>query len=125
MLIKFESFWFFLWGFDFMAAGAEMKGEAAPVAVDTSLTESNGSEISCGGNVKSVGNVVKESDSKQEFGMQHIVDMLSNLKLNPMAKEFFPSYYSNDRSPDQFAGAFFVPVDKNSGNYGFPNNRRV
>lgn len=101
-----------------MAAGAEMNGEAASVAVNTSLPESKGSEISSGGNVK-------ESDSKQEFGMQHIVDMLSNLKLNPMAKEFVPSYYSNDRSPDQFAGAFFVPVDKNSGNYGFPNNRRV
>ncbi|XP_074368136.1 polyadenylate-binding protein-interacting protein 8-like isoform X2 [Apium graveolens] len=101
-----------------MAAGAEMNGEAAHIAVDT---ESNGFMISSGGNV----NVVKESDSKQEFGMQHIVDMLSNLKLNPMAKEFFPSYYSNDhRSPDQFTGAFFVPVDKNSGNFGFPNNRR-
>lgn len=100
-----------------MAAGAEMNGEAA---VETCLPESNGSVISSG-----VSNVVKESDSKPEFRMQHIVDMLSNLKLNPMAEEFFPSYYSNDRSPDQFAGGFFVPVDKNSGNDGFPNNRRV
>lgn len=107
-----------------MAAGAEMNGEAAPVAVDTSSPESNSSVISYGENVMSVSNVVKESDSKPEFRMQHIADMLSNLKLNPMAKEFFPSYYSNDRSPDQFAGSFFVPVNKNSGNDGFPDNRR-
>lgn len=111
-----------------MAAGAEMNGEAAvaaPVAAHTSSPETNDSAISSGGNAVSMSNVVNESDSKSEFRMQHIVDMLSNLKLNPMAKEFFPSYYVNDRSADQFAGTFFVPADKNSGNDGFPNNRRV
>ena len=33
-------------------------------------------------------------DPKSEMKMQDIVDMLSTLKLNPMAKEFFPSSYS-------------------------------
>ncbi|CBI38144.3 hypothetical protein AAG906_030890 [Vitis piasezkii] len=80
-----------------MAAGAEMSGEAVP-AVPSS----------------------KNSDSKSEFGagMQSmIVDMLSNLKLNPLAKEFFPSSYSHDH---------LIPTDfsKDSPNDAYPNNRR-
>ncbi|KAL1815809.1 hypothetical protein ACET3Z_018383 [Daucus carota] len=110
-----------------MAAGAEMNGEAAvaaPVADHTSSPETNDSGIGSGGNAVSETHVVKDSDSKSEFRMQHIVNMLSNLKLNPMAKEFIPSYCLNDRSPDQFSGNFFVPADKNSANDGFPNNRK-
>lgn len=73
-----------------------------------------------------------DSDSKSEMKMQDIVDILSNLKLNPMAKEFFPSSYSPiDRNGDQteltlnyFAPAYFTnsPGD---GIEAYPNNRRV
>ncbi|KAK1353891.1 polyadenylate-binding protein-interacting protein 8-like [Heracleum sosnowskyi] len=63
-----------------------------------------------------------DSNAKSEYGMQDLVDMLS--KLNPMAKEFFPSSYSNDRVRDQFGVAFFVPVQKIVGNDGQLNNRR-
>ena len=81
-----------------MAAGAEMSGDAVP-AVPSS----------------------KNSDSKSEFGagMQSmIVDMLSNLKLNPLAKEFFPSSYSHDHLTQ-------TNFSKNSPNDAYPNNRRV
>lgn len=81
-----------------MAAGAEMSGDAVP-AVPSS----------------------KNSDSKSEFGVgmqSMIVDMLSNLKLNPLAKEFFPSSYSHDPlTPNNFS--------KNSPDDAYPNNRRV
>ncbi|CAI9294964.1 unnamed protein product [Lactuca saligna] len=72
-----------------------------------------------------------DSDSKSEMKMQDIVDILSNLKLNPMAKEFFPSSYSPiDRNGDHteltlnyFAPAYFTnsPGD---GIEAYPNNRR-
>lgn len=73
-----------------------------------------------------------DSDSKSEMKMQDFVDMLSNLKLNPMAKEFFPSSYSPiDRNRDQpeFALNYFVQPAyyKNypeNGIEGYPNNRR-
>lgn len=76
-------------------------------------------------NVVPVSNGGKKSDSnsKSEYGMQDLVDMLS--KLNPMAEEFFPSRYSNDRNQDQFGVTFFVPAQKNLGNDGQTNNRRV
>lgn len=80
-----------------MAAGAEMSAEAVPAVPST-----------------------KNSDPKSEFGagMQSmIVDMLSNLKLNPLAKEFFPSSYSHDHLTPDFS--------KNSPNDAYPNNRRV
>ncbi|GMP53338.1 hypothetical protein CsSME_00018813 [Camellia sinensis var. sinensis] len=56
--------------------------------------------------------------------MQDIVDMLSKLKLNPLAKEFFPSSYLNDRNRDQLAPDNLSPVNKHLGSDGFPNNRR-
>ncbi|KAL1817962.1 hypothetical protein DCAR_0522460 [Daucus carota subsp. sativus] len=65
-----------------------------------------------------------DSNSKSEYGMQDLVDMLS--KLNPMAKEFVPSRYSIDRNRDQYGVTFFVPAQKNlgNGNDGQSNNRR-
>ncbi|KAK4487191.1 hypothetical protein RD792_006510 [Penstemon davidsonii] len=59
-------------------------------------------------------------DSKSELEMKEFVDMLKNLKLNPMAKEFFPSSYYQP----QMVAYSFVPFDKNLGNDGFPNNRK-
>ncbi|KAG8364797.1 hypothetical protein BUALT_Bualt18G0036100 [Buddleja alternifolia] len=69
---------------------------------------------------------VRDSDlnpfvgSKSELEMKEIVDMLKKLKLNPLAKEFFPSSYSHGQM-----GAYnFVISDKGSGRDGFPNNRK-
>ncbi|KAH6764137.1 CTC-interacting domain 9 [Perilla frutescens var. frutescens] len=60
------------------------------------------------------------ADSKSELQMKEIVDMLQKLKLNPLAKEFFPSSYYYGQMGDYN----FVLSDKNLGNDGFPNNRR-
>ncbi|XP_024980519.1 polyadenylate-binding protein-interacting protein 9-like [Cynara cardunculus var. scolymus] len=71
-----------------------------------------------------------DPDPRSEMKMQEFVDMLSNLKLNPMAKEFFPSSYSPvDRNRDQFAFNYFLQPAyyKNypeNGIEGYPNNRR-
>ncbi|KAL4555259.1 hypothetical protein LXL04_037873 [Taraxacum kok-saghyz] len=72
-----------------------------------------------------------DSDSKSEMKMQDIVDILSNLKLNPMAKEFFPSSHSPiDRNGDPteltlnyFAPAFYSNYTSD-GIEAYPNNRR-
>lgn len=70
-----------------------------------------------------VSNGVKNSDSnsiadsKSELQMKEIVDMLKDLKLNPLAKEFFPSSYYYGQMGDYN----FVLSDK--GNDGFPNRR--
>ncbi|KAK1414431.1 hypothetical protein QVD17_30175 [Tagetes erecta] len=74
------------------------------------------------------------SDSKSsEMKMKDFVEMLSSLKLNPMAEEFFPSSYSPiDRNRDQseipinyflHPTAFFKNFPEN-GIDGFNNNRR-
>lgn len=70
-----------------------------------------------------VSNGVKNSDSnsiadsKSELQMKEIVDMLKDLKLNPLAKEFFPSSYYYGQMGDYN----FAISDK--GNDGFPNRR--
>ncbi|XP_047330312.1 polyadenylate-binding protein-interacting protein 8 [Impatiens glandulifera] len=66
----------------------------------------------------------KESDSKSELKMLQIEDVFTNLKLNPMAKEFIPASYLIDRSRDQFADGYFVPGSKFLDNEGLPINRR-
>ena len=74
-----------------------------------------------------------DSDPKSEMKMQDIVDMLSTLKLNPMAKEFFPSSYSpiygsnGDQSEltlNFFAPAYYTNMNS-SGDVieGYPNRR--
>lgn len=120
-----------------MAAGPEISVEsAATTTVDASLTvvdqSSPKSEVAVT-NESDNFNVAKPDDndsvvknvdskngsdyeSKSEMKMQDIVDILSNLKLNPMAKEFFPSSYSPiDRNGDQtelslnyFAPAYYT-----------------
>ena len=75
-------------------------------------------------NVESVITDSEESETKSELKMDEIADMLSKLKLNPLAKEFFPSSYQ-DRNRDQFADDNSSPDNKHLENYGFPNNRRV
>ncbi|KVH93188.1 Ataxin-2, C-terminal [Cynara cardunculus var. scolymus] len=137
--------------FDSMAAGPEISVEspattatASPAVVHPSSPPKT--EVSI---VKSVdsesvhfvnsddddGSVVtpkkgSDPDPRSEMKMQEFVDMLSNLKLNPMAKEFFPSSYSPvDRNRDQFAFNYFLQPAyyKNypeNGIEGYPNNRR-
>ena len=100
---------------------AEMTGEDA-VAVQSPLNSETDKPI--GNNTNNVvisSNGGKETDSKSDFKMQDIVDMLSKLKLNPLAKEFFPSSYSHDRKSEND----LVQNNKNQGTNGFPNNRRV
>lgn len=103
-------------GFDSMAAGAEVTGEVWS-SQDTDTVNGDGIDS----NAESVSNGEKDSDSKSEFKMQDIVDMLSKLKLNPLAKEFFPSYLY-DPNRDQLAANNISPSYKNLGN---DNSRRV
>ncbi|KAI4333397.1 hypothetical protein L6164_018218 [Bauhinia variegata] len=67
---------------------------------------------------------IPKSDS--EFNVQKLVDMFT--KLNPLAKEFFPSSYSHHDHPHQdyiqFSPNNFVVNNKPSANDNFPNNRR-
>ncbi|CAL5403208.1 unnamed protein product [Camellia sinensis] len=106
-----------------MAAGAEVTGEAV---VEVPVVESSSPDTytTANGNAESVITDSKNSDSKSEFKMQDIVDMLSKLKLNPLAKEFFPSSYLHDRNRDQSLPNNFSPTQKNLGIDVYPNNRR-
>ncbi|KAA8542668.1 hypothetical protein F0562_023833 [Nyssa sinensis] len=73
-----------------MAVGVEMTGDAAGAApLVQSLPKTN--TVDTNTNVVSLSNGAKDFYSKSKFTMQDIVDMLSKLKLNPLAKEFFPS----------------------------------
>ncbi|CAI9088950.1 OLC1v1023416C4 [Oldenlandia corymbosa var. corymbosa] len=116
-----------------MAAGSEVSGETAVVevpAVQPDGTVSKTDTVSKNADVNSdsiapLSNGAKESDSssnnsnsKSDIQMQDIVDMLKTLKLNPLAKEFFPSSYHRDQM-----GLNIMPV-MNWANPGFPNNRR-
>ncbi|MFS7995399.1 putative RNA recognition motif domain, ataxin-2, RNA-binding domain superfamily [Helianthus anomalus] len=71
-----------------------------------------------------------DSDLKSETKMKEFVDMLSSLKLNPMAKEFFPSYHSPiDHNRDQpevnyFVQPAYVKNYPENAIEGYPNNRR-
>ncbi|CAA2984398.1 polyadenylate-binding -interacting 8-like isoform X1 [Olea europaea subsp. europaea] len=116
-----------------MAAGAEVSGETVVVAVDmvpsspknTETASEKINEKNDNFNVKDSGEkdvdfIVKDSDSKSEMQMKEIVDMLKKLKLNPLAKEFFPSSYNRSQMGDNN----FVSAKKLSGNDGFANNRR-
>ncbi|KAI3712187.1 hypothetical protein L1987_70737 [Smallanthus sonchifolius] len=113
-----------------MAAGPEISDESpatvtSPAGVDQSEPKN---EIF---NVKSVdsesvnlvnsddndgSNKGSDSDSKSEIKMKDFVDMLSSLKLNPMAKEFFPSSY--------FVQPAYFKNHPENGIEGYPNNRR-
>ncbi|KAJ0514647.1 putative RNA recognition motif domain, ataxin-2, RNA-binding domain superfamily [Helianthus annuus] len=129
-----------------MAAGPETGVESpdqSPLKIEVSVVKSVDSESvdfvnsddNNNNNVNvSVVETKKGSDlgPKSEMKMQEFVDMLSSLKLNPMAKEFFPSYSIIDRNRDQseFAINYFVQQPGYFKNYhengveGYPNNRR-
>lgn len=67
--------------------------------------------------------------SESELNVQKLVDMFK--KLNPLAKEFFPSSYSHHQSNNhyhnngQLSPNYFPTANKPSSNDNFPNNRRV
>ncbi|XP_055807937.1 polyadenylate-binding protein-interacting protein 9-like [Solanum dulcamara] len=98
-----------------MAAGAKGCDEIDVIEVDVPNVKC---ESVVNGDVK-VSDLV--SNGKSDYEMQDIVvDMLNNLKLNPMAKEFVPSSYNRD----QIIFNNFVTADKTIGGDGFRNNRR-
>jgi hypothetical protein len=89
-----------------MAAVAEVSGEAA-----------------------AANNMDSRPKSESELNVQKLVDMFK--KLNPLAKEFFPSSYSHHQSTThyhnkgQLSPNFFPTANKPSSNDNFSNNRRV
>nr|GLL34637.1 polyadenylate-binding protein-interacting protein 8-like [Ipomoea trifida]GMD33318.1 polyadenylate-binding protein-interacting protein 8-like isoform X2 [Ipomoea batatas]GMD36694.1 polyadenylate-binding protein-interacting protein 8-like isoform X2 [Ipomoea batatas] len=114
-----------------MAAGAEVCVETAMVEVENSSPAPNTGKISDAGSEVSVNNAKSESPAdgqkdsgsnsspESEFQMRDIVNMLKTLKLNPLAKEFFPSSYGRDEGLNNF-----VAANKALGGDGFRNNRR-
>lgn len=88
-----------------MAAVAEISGEAA------SVKNSNLDSMS-----------KPMSESKSEFDVQKLVDMFT--KLNPLAKEFFPSSYAHHQHSN-FDNSLAVNNNKLSVNDNLANNRRV
>nr|GMD87588.1 polyadenylate-binding protein-interacting protein 8-like [Ipomoea batatas] len=121
-----------------MAAGAEVSDETAlakapavenssplpNTAADSNKISDAASDLSTNAKSESVMNGDKESDSDTNsnsgYQMQDIVDMLKTLKLNPLAKEFFPSSYNQE----QKLVNNFVGVNKRQWADGLPNNRR-
>ncbi|KAK4771502.1 hypothetical protein SAY87_032034 [Trapa incisa] len=97
-----------------MAAVAEFPNEAPTAAAAT--------------NIKNLGPMIDLGNPKadHEFNVQNLVDMFT--KLNPLAKEFFPSSHSPklDHNLDhQFQTKTDTNfVTKNSGSDNFPTNRR-
>ncbi|MBA0675852.1 hypothetical protein Goari_017373, partial [Gossypium aridum] len=90
-----------------MAAVADKSGEAALVAA--AANDKNSLVVE-----------TPKSESK-EFNVQNLVDMFT--KLNPLAKEFFPSSYQQNQTKND--GKFNqVPAgNKSVGNENFPNRR--
>ncbi|XP_075506467.1 polyadenylate-binding protein-interacting protein 9-like [Primulina tabacum] len=60
------------------------------------------------------------ADQKSELEIKEIVDMLKELKLNPLAEEFFPSYFYHG----SMEAISVVPSDYDLGYHGSSNNRR-
>lgn len=99
-----------------MAAVAEIASEQTTANKTTSTTATN-TTITTNNNEKS-NNKLELPKSDSEFNVQKLVDMFT--KLNPLAKEFFPSYYhqNGDDKKKNFAND-----NKHSANDNFP--RRV
>lgn len=134
---------FCLLAFDSMAAGAEVTGETAVVKATATENSSSlpdnyadsgkisdaGSELSTNAKSESMLDGDKGSDSdpnsmlnsKSEYQMQDLVDMLKTLKLNPLAKEFFPSSYHRD----QMGVNNFVGAHRSLGSDSARNYRKV
>jgi hypothetical protein len=85
-------------------------------------------EVSSGEAVATM-NMDSKSTSESEINVQELVAMFK--KLNPLAKEFFPSSYPHHQNSfyfqnnGQLSPNNFPATDKPSGNDFYPNNRRV
>lgn len=86
---------------------------------NTMANDATSVEESADPNVKESGET-DNADEKSGLEMKEIVDMLKELKLNPLAEEFFPSYFYHD----SMEAISFVPSDNDVGYHGFSNNRR-
>lgn len=62
-------------------------------------------------------------NSKADFNVQNLVDLFT--KLNPAAKEFFPSSYSQNLDHRHQLQTGTNLLTKNLSSDKFPNNRRV
>ncbi|KDP20563.1 hypothetical protein JCGZ_04523 [Jatropha curcas] len=96
-----------------MAAVAEITGEAA-AATNNNNNNNNTENLDSDAKPK----------SESEFSVQNLVDMFT--KLNPLAKEFFPSSYNNKNKTQNLLNLnnFAVLPNKQSANDNFPTNRR-
>ncbi|KAJ4726608.1 Polyadenylate-binding protein [Melia azedarach] len=94
-----------------MAAVAEISGDAA--AANNNVNGNNNKN-----------NNLETTKSESEFNVQKLVDMFT--KLNPLAKEFFPSYYHNntDHQLSVIDNNFGNNNNKQLANDNFNNNRR-
>ncbi|XP_021891560.1 polyadenylate-binding protein-interacting protein 9-like isoform X2 [Carica papaya] len=100
-----------------MAAVAEKPGEA-----EAQAQSANNNNSSTGSNNDNQ-NLDSKSKPESEFSVQKLVDMFT--KLNPLAKEFFPSSYNHknlNQSNDKLSVNNFPAANKQSGNEILPNN---
>ncbi|KAG2676267.1 hypothetical protein I3843_12G045500 [Carya illinoinensis] len=74
------------------------------------------------GEVAAAKNLDSKPNSESELNVQKLVEMFT--KLNPLAKEFFPSSYSHNQNNGQLSPNYFPAADKLPGNDNYPNNRR-
>lgn len=122
-----------------MAAGPEISIESPQLATVTETVADNVAVVVADDNDNDQPKKVESDDDSKKI--KDFVEMLSNLKLNPMAKEFFPSYINNknnnnNRDQNEFAINYFVqqpvvgyiknyPDNKNiNGIEGYPNTNR-
>lgn len=102
-----------------MAAVAEIAGEqTAANTTTTTPTTANTTTTNNNENNEKNNNKLESMKSDSQFDVQKLVDMFT--KLNPLAKEFFPSYY-HQNGDDQNEN--FANNNKHSANDSFP--RRV
>ncbi|KAJ0047045.1 hypothetical protein Pint_04938 [Pistacia integerrima] len=103
-----------------MAAVAEIAVEQTSANTTTTTTTTNTKNTTNKSDTNEKSNNKLESPkSDSEFNVQKLVDMFT--KLNPLAKEFFPSYY-HQNGDDQNNN--FANNNKHSANDNFPRRRR-
>ncbi|XP_044503378.1 polyadenylate-binding protein-interacting protein 9-like [Mangifera indica] len=103
-----------------MAAVAEIAGEqTAANTTTTTPTTANTTTTNNNENNEKNNNKLESMKSDSQFDVQKLVDMFT--KLNPLAKEFFPSYY-HQNGDDQNEN--FANNNKHSANDSFPRRRR-
>ncbi|XP_057991870.1 polyadenylate-binding protein-interacting protein 9 isoform X2 [Hevea brasiliensis] len=96
-----------------MAAVAEITGDAAAAANTNNNINNTTKNLDSDGKPK----------SESEFSVLKLVDLIT--KLNPLAKEFFPSSYNNNnKTQNNLHLSDFAVPNKQPGNDNFPTNQR-